>query len=152
MDWRARSDLSASAALSLVALSDAKRCCAGVCGLVVTSITRMQLFMPNKSWFICRIRLGHINKQQVAAEENCHCKVTTDSEQRPPRFGALQLDIGVAGMEYLSSSRDLMSLPVEDDAGGCAPVGTRSQNTCTKVAAHHSAPRASTAHTATCKR
>lgn len=79
MDWRARSDLSASAALSLVALSAAKRCCSGVFVLVVTSITRMQLFMPNKSWFIYRICLAHINTQQVAAEENCHCKVTTEA-------------------------------------------------------------------------
>lgn len=70
--WRARSDLSASAALSLVALSAAKRCCSGVFGLVVTSITRMQLFMPNKSWFIYRIDLADINTLHAAAEENCN--------------------------------------------------------------------------------
>jgi hypothetical protein len=45
----------------LLALSAAKRCCSDVLGLVVTSVTRMHLFMPNKSRFIYWIYLADIN-------------------------------------------------------------------------------------------
>ena len=121
----ARSALSASAALSLVALSAATRCCSGVLGLITTSCICMWVFMPNFAMVFKWLYLPLINKQHDAAEENCIGTFTTDSEQRPPLFGAQQLDIGVAGMEILCSSRDLVSLPVEDDVGRCNPIDTR---------------------------
>ena len=89
--------------------------------------------MPNFVMVFKWFYLPLINKQHDAAEENCRGTFTTDSEQRPPPFGAQQLDIGVAGMEILCSSRDLVSLPAEDAVGSCCPIDTR-MNTSTKVA------------------
>ena len=77
--------------------------------------------------------------------------VTTDNEQRPQLLGALNLDIGVAGTEILSSSRDLVPLPVKDDVGVCSPIGTRREFLAQRWQAQTCASRASSAYTATCK-
>ena len=40
------------------------------------------------------------------------------------------------GLEILSGSGDLLSLPVKDAVGGCCPIDTRTAYKSTKVAGH----------------
>lgn len=74
------------------------RCCSGVFGLITTSCICMQVFMPNIATENAWSYLPDINTWHVAAEENCNGKVTTENEQHPQSFGALQLDNGVTGI------------------------------------------------------
>jgi hypothetical protein len=53
-------------------------------------------------------------------------------------------------LEILSSSRDLLSLPVEDDVGCCSLIGTRRISSI-KMAGLTCASRASSEYTSTCK-
>ena len=55
------------------------------------------------------------------------------------------------GLEILSSSRDLLSLPVEDDVGCCSLIGTRRISSTKMAGTNACASRASSAYTATCK-
>jgi hypothetical protein len=45
-----------------------------------------------------RSYLAGLNTWHMAEEENCFGKITTENEQHPQSFGALKLDIGVAGI------------------------------------------------------
>ena len=47
------------------------RCCSGVGGLLMTSCTCIQIFMPNNTMEKCRSYLAFINKWHAAAKENC---------------------------------------------------------------------------------
>jgi hypothetical protein len=58
----------------------------------------MQVFSPNTITKKSIFYLAGLNTWHRAEEENCFGKVTTENEQHPQSFGALNLDIGVAGI------------------------------------------------------
>jgi hypothetical protein len=93
--WRWRSVASASAARSLVDFSELMRCCSGVGGLLMTSCTCIQIFMPNNTMEKCRSYLASINNY-MQTYKNITDRRKTDAWLKSNGISVNQIYVGSA--------------------------------------------------------